>query len=197
MGGRGSGAQRGRHTHIVEKVVRLDITDLRRVGLFHSPTVQAVRVTTQTLDGGSHTVQVESSLPVSHTVRLSYQIGTPAQAVLAQVSLLATLQTYGGRRWWFACPRCQRRCGVLYLPVWAEDYGCRACHSLRYAAQYESPSLRAWRQAEKALRQIDDLRAALAAKPNGKHLNTFLRLQQRALAYMQTSLATWPMIRTA
>lgn len=86
---------------------------------------------------------------------------------------------------------------MLYLPAWAEDYWCRECHALAYLAQYESPSLRAWRQAEKALRQIDDLRAALTAKPNGKHLHTFLRLHQRALAYMQTSLTTWPMARTA
>ncbi len=41
------------------------------------------------------------------------------------------------RRWWFLCPRCQRRCEALYVPpgTQREDWRCRICHDLIYASQ--------------------------------------------------------------
>lgn len=41
------------------------------------------------------------------------------------------------RRWWFLCPRCERRCEALYVPPSArpEDWRCRACWNLIYASQ--------------------------------------------------------------
>ncbi len=40
---------------------------------------------------------------------------------------------FGGARPWFACPVCQRRCGLLHLV--ADEWGCRKCHRLRYETQ--------------------------------------------------------------
>ena len=40
---------------------------------------------------------------------------------------------FGGRRWWFLCPTCERRCGVLYI-----DWGriaCRICCNLTYESR--------------------------------------------------------------
>src|SRR5262249_26653703 len=45
------------------------------------------------------------------------------------------------RRWWFACPRCQRRCETLYRPPEAcseYDWRCRRCWRLTYVSQYGS-----------------------------------------------------------
>ena len=41
------------------------------------------------------------------------------------------------KRWWWQCPRCQRRVENLYVPPGAEgwDWRCRKCWSLIYASQ--------------------------------------------------------------
>jgi len=40
----------------------------------------------------------------------------------------------GGRRPWWTCPACGRRCGVLYLR--GGVFACRCCHDLVYASQH-------------------------------------------------------------
>lgn len=40
---------------------------------------------------------------------------------------------YRGNRFWFLCPACNRRCGVLY----GEEFVCRKCVKLNYGCQYE------------------------------------------------------------
>jgi len=39
---------------------------------------------------------------------------------------------FGGVRWWFVCPSCKRRVGVLYKPYYAEYFRCRHCYDLTY-----------------------------------------------------------------
>jgi hypothetical protein len=46
-----------------------------------------------------------------------------------------TEQFRGGRRWWFLCPGCTRRMGVLYLPPGQTEFRCRGCYGLRYRSQ--------------------------------------------------------------
>ena len=53
---------------------------------------------------------------------------------------------FGGRRPWFHCPKCSRRCAVLY------DTVCRQCTGLKYSSQYEDRVTRMRRRSE-ALRQ--------------------------------------------
>ncbi len=42
-----------------------------------------------------------------------------------------------GTRWWFLCPHCWRRCGVLHLPRHPgyTELRCRECYKLRYRSQ--------------------------------------------------------------
>ena len=35
---------------------------------------------------------------------------------------------FGGRRWYFICPRCERRCTKIHRPIDRERYLCRRCH---------------------------------------------------------------------
>ena len=51
-----------------------------------------------------------------------------------QVRLESTALTFG-RRWWWRCPRCQRRCGKLYFRANAGLLACRLCCRLRYRTQ--------------------------------------------------------------
>ncbi len=48
----------------------------------------------------------------------------------------------GGRRPWWQCPVCGRRCGVLYLPPGAGRFACRQCYRLAYASQQDR--MRRW-----------------------------------------------------
>jgi hypothetical protein len=59
---------------------------------------------------------------------LQYYIRNTGQVVL----LRSTALHFGGCRWWFACPDCDRRCSKLYLPPRAYRFLCRRCHNLRY-----------------------------------------------------------------
>lgn len=45
------------------------------------------------------------------------------------IELLTTECFFGDRRYWFKCPNCGRRVGVLYL---GETFACRKCYNLTY-----------------------------------------------------------------
>jgi len=52
--------------------------------------------------------------------------------VNVSIPLTDTPQSKGGRRYWFQCPTCGRRCGNLYLPRNAVRFACRLCYRLTY-----------------------------------------------------------------
>ncbi len=52
--------------------------------------------------------------------------------VVQHVQLTATRPRYGGLRWWFECPGCDRRASKLYLPPRKNLFMCRVCHDLSY-----------------------------------------------------------------
>lgn len=47
---------------------------------------------------------------------------------------------FGGRRYWFSCPRCGRRAGKLYATEDWRNYTCRLCLGLVYKCQYRKTS---------------------------------------------------------
>jgi len=49
-----------------------------------------------------------------------------------QISLVTTLCNFGGVRYWFGCPYCGMRVGVLYLPPSENYFRCRHCNNLSY-----------------------------------------------------------------
>ncbi len=52
-----------------------------------------------------------------------------------------------GDRWWWACPRCGRRAGVLWLSPTAQGFACRECHGIRYMSRlrvHRRRQLRRW-----------------------------------------------------
>lgn len=44
---------------------------------------------------------------------------------------------FGSWLWWYECPRCRRRCGVLYAPGCGNrtDLDCRLCGGYKYESQ--------------------------------------------------------------
>ena len=60
-----------------------------------------------------------------------------------KVDLAWTACHLGGKRPWFLCPDCKRRCGVLY------PNACRKCVGVYYAVEHETQFYRAIRRATK------------------------------------------------
>ncbi len=48
------------------------------------------------------------------------------------INFVETKCNYGGTRWWFECPSCQRRCAKLYEKK--DDFYCRTCLNLEYTS---------------------------------------------------------------
>lgn len=65
------------------------------------------------------------------------------------IPLETTPQPFGGRRWWFVCPRTGRRASKLYLPNGAFTFAARQAYRLAYRSQREAPHDRALRRAFK------------------------------------------------
>src|SRR5215472_7314727 len=57
--------------------------------------------------------------------------------VTARVELTWTTPTYGGRRWWFICPRTADRTSKLFLPRGGWHFWSRKAYRLGYASQRE------------------------------------------------------------
>lgn len=62
--------------------------------------------------------------------------GRPARIVFLPVA--TTSQPLGGVRYWWRCPRCHRRCGVLLVAPIDGPVGCRACFRARYISDYRT-----------------------------------------------------------
>jgi hypothetical protein len=59
------------------------------------------------------------------------------------VELTTTTPYYGGLRYWFVCPSCHRRSGMLYS-TGLRVYACRRCHGLVYECQYRKSAQAVW-----------------------------------------------------
>ena len=104
---------------------------------------------------------------------------------------------FGGWRSWFACPRCSRRVGVLYLRGGA-GFVCRQCGRVAYCSQSDDELGRTWRKQRKAEAKL----GPGWTRPKGMHQTTrdklvaiILACEQRrddALAdYMSRHLPWW------
>lgn len=68
--------------------------------------------------------------------RLVLADGPDSQCLRRCVLLVADPVANGpARRWWFACPDCQRRCGRIWLITNPWMFVCRACGSVTYASR--------------------------------------------------------------
>jgi len=102
---------------------------------------------------------------------VSLNFAVNGQPVNQLITELRTACNYGGSRSWFACPRCRRRVGVLFLRG-AAGFMCRHCGRVVYSSQAEDEMGRSWRKQRKAeARLMDGWR-----RPKGMHRTTRARL---------------------
>jgi hypothetical protein len=91
--------------------------------------------------------EVDTTNPAHSWIRLFYTITRTGDKVDYTVRLTSTRPYFGGLRWWFICPLsvngriCSRRVGNIYLPPYAQYFGCRHCYDLTYRSSQEAASV--------------------------------------------------------
>jgi len=85
-----------------------------------------------------------------------------------------------GRRVWFLCPRCSRRCCLLYSQ--GGPFACRICMGLSYPSENESTAARAARRAWRAIQQAAFDVNRKHGKPKWMRWPTFWRRAAKAEA---------------
>jgi hypothetical protein len=154
MGGYNSGRWHGAHTRItVEECLGVSMGDfrrcknieaLRKAGYDHTT---CDRTETLIVSGawswGRNSIAFRSEIGPDgpDALRLSYF--RDGQSITEFVSIETVPQHFGGRRWWFRCPECNRRCGKVYLPPGGHLFACRQCYRLTYRSCNESGRFRA------------------------------------------------------
>ena len=106
-----------------------------------------------------------------------------------RVDLIYTDQHLGGRRRWFVCPDCGRRCLLLFRRV--GRLACRACHDLAYASEYESHEDRLRRRARTIRRRLGGsakLLEPFPERPKGMHGKTYAHWRRKGLNAEQAIL---------
>ncbi len=86
----------------------------------------------------------------------------------------------GGKRPWFLCPSCGRRCGVLYSL--GSRIICRKCGGLTYESQNEPRHFRALRKAQKILGRLGgsaNMAEPFPSRPRYMHRRTYQRLRRQ------------------
>ena len=179
MGGRGSGRYPsfGSHAPLCEHVFGIDLASLKRQGYLFTGSVGKIKWRRHERIVGSIDYRVEDE-----GLRLIYRTRLPGNDWRDVVELIPFVETptqFGGRRQWFSCPGCQKRCRILYG---GSLFRCRTCHGLKYESQYENPTFRAVSQRHKLrerLGQPSSLEDPFPAKPKGMHWTTYRRLAAR------------------
>ncbi|MEK4034041.1 hypothetical protein WOC76_13775 [Methylocystis sp. IM3] len=97
------------------------------------------------------------------------------------ITLTTRPQPFGGRRWWFICPRTGRLASRLHLPDGAYNFACRVAYQLGYQSERRTPRDRALSRAFSLRQRLDNngLIGSYIAKPKGMHWRTFERLVAR------------------
>lgn len=103
-----------------------------------------------------------------------------------RVGLSHTTPHFGGRRPWFQCPRCWRRCAKLYG---GSRFYCRKCRGLSYESQREDLASRLLSRAQKIRMRLGgtaNMIEPFPERPIGMHRNTYDRIWAKAHALEYT-----------
>jgi hypothetical protein len=186
MGGYGSGRWGGRPT--VETCLTLNLSRLFKSGWLKARTVTTgtLRWPAAWIGDESVSVDFESCLgEASGDIHLHWrskdQRTGETRECETHITLTTRPQPFGGRRWWFICPRTGRLVSRLHLPDGAYTFACRRAYRLGYRSQRQTPRDRALSRAY-ALRQKlgnHGLIGSYVVKPRGMHWRTFDRAMTR------------------
>jgi hypothetical protein len=187
MGGYGSGRSGGRPT--VESALRLDIDTLMRRGVIQ-PGARVLCEMQFSFYDDELDVRCEAHVgdPWTSFVRLQYVMAdywTGEELKIDDKICLATSRPrFGGLRWWFVCPRVNRRVRKLYLPLGGRHFWSRRAYRLVYGSQRETVHDRAMRRARKLCLRLggDPADATYPDKPKRMRWTTYNRIMDKLVA---------------
>lgn len=135
MGGYSSGRYRTRNRGNLDSAIRLDIRAMRRQGFLKPGAiisgVQRWTWVATDEETGSVSVTVNLADPAAGFVVVRFTLnGDPR---VQEIRLVSTPMRYGGRRYYFECPRQFRRCEVM--PLVGGMFASRQAHRMTYASQ--------------------------------------------------------------
>ena len=117
-------------------------------------------------------------------MRLCYT--SRGESIRELIPFVYTHTKFGGRRRWFECLSCKRRCRVLYG---GRYFRCRKCYGAKYQSQYEQAYMR-YGNREQDIRErlggsasVDD---PFPAKPKWMRWKTYARLYREDKRWQNT-----------
>lgn len=188
MGGFNSGRWGGRPTIERTASIRLDVNQLVRALAGKANGALSVSgerggepfriLLVLDLPGGDGPWQTGTMRIVHDTIR--HATGTETGKQDYTVALHASPCRFGGRRWWFTCPRAGRRCAKLLLPNGAFRFGSRQAFGLAYASQRQdgigTGHARLARLHRKLGTEYEGRYSSIPSRPKGMHRRTYERL---------------------
>lgn len=162
MGGWGSGSYyRARSSkRVAERSLPLDIRKLKRQGLL----IPGQWITSSWSTGGNIHSSIVAVVHKDHLLlRYTHK---KTEDVEQKIYFTYTPVNYGGKRIWFRCPFCGRRCAIIYN--FEKYFACRLCCGLTYQTCNETPRDRRFSKANK-------LRKRLGAKPGAFHFLPYFK----------------------
>jgi hypothetical protein len=120
---------------------RLTMSSLRKEGMLSPGYSSGTRIWSSNRTDKKTIIGVAVDITNDPYVRLIYAV-TDREGNRTdydyEVSLVTTPCNFGGVRYWFCCPLCHRRVGVLYLAPGDVRFRCRHCNNLSYHSRNES-----------------------------------------------------------
>ena len=101
------------------------------------------------------------------------------------IELVALARHYGGRQWYFLCPRTERRASVLWKPPGAQSFACRQAwgRQVAYGSQFQSPYQRASSAAQDIRYRLGEKEDVPPPRPKGMHHRTYEKIMRRYEAH--------------
>jgi hypothetical protein len=177
MGGWGSGSyyriRSGKG--VAESSLPLDIRKLKRQGLiFPGSWISSSWSTGGNVHSSISAIVNEDHLLLKYTHKKTEDIEQ-------KIYFTYTPCNYGGKRIWFSCPFCGRRCAVIYSC--GKYFACRICGNLTYKTSNETYTDRKASKANKLRKLIGAKPGAFnhlpIFKPKGMHYKTWIRIRFR------------------
>ncbi len=196
MGGFGSGSEPRSGRSMTTEVLSLDIRGLTQFDLFpeldrslSSNVSLPIELEIVVLENGQYDERVWVGTATG------YGLGVRPNEVARRrwlsessmfIQIVHTLPHFGGRRFWFLCPRtnCRRQCRVLYreLNTNARALACRLCYRLDYPTQRMGTIDRLDARAEKEARRIIQTIDGELLRPKWMRRRTFERIARKVIA---------------
>lgn len=181
MGGRGSGTwYRWDKTTKLDDGLRLDINQLVRGGSIppRGRKTGALEWTSARTNEHYASIgyEINTDNPDSMWMRVYYTstIRGKKHDMDYKIPLTTTKPHYGGRRFWFICPRTGARAAVLHCPPGSKWFASRKAYNLKYHSQSEGPDYRDINRMWKLKNKLGG--ESFYRRPKGMHRKTYDRL---------------------